>query len=35
MCNLQFEKAHTTFQDWERLHVLQSEFFVHGRHWIT
>ncbi len=58
MYNLQFEEAHGTFQEWERLHasdpmgpvsdaaaflfeeldrlhVLQSEFFVHDQHWIT
>jgi tetratricopeptide (TPR) repeat protein len=58
MYNLQFEEAHVTFQEWERLHagdpmgpvsdaaaflfeeldrlhVLQSEFFVHDQHWIT
>src|SRR5580693_149260 len=58
MYNLQFEEAHKTFKDWERLHagdpmgpvsdaatflfeeldrlhVLQSEFFVQDQHWIT
>ncbi len=58
MYNLQFEEAHVTFQEWERLHagdpmgpvsdaaaflfeeldrlhVLQSEFFVHDQRWIT
>jgi tetratricopeptide (TPR) repeat protein len=58
MYNLQFEDAHGTFKEWERLHpsdpmgpvsdaaaflfeeldrlhVLQSEFFVHDQHWIT
>jgi hypothetical protein len=58
MYNLQFEEAHGTFHEWERLHagdpmgpvsdaaaflfeeldrlhVLQSEFFVHDQHWIT
>jgi hypothetical protein len=58
MYNLQFEEAHGTFQEWERLHagdpmgpvsdaaaflfeeldrlhVLQSEFFVQDQHWIT
>ena len=58
MYNLQFQDAHGTFQQWERLHandpmgpvsdaaaflfeeldrlhVLQSEFFVHDQHWIT
>ena len=58
MYNLQFEEAHGTFKQWERLHasdpmgpvsdaaaflfqeldrlhVLQSEFFVHDQHWIT
>ena len=58
MYNFQFEEAHGTFKQWERLHasdpmgpvsdaaaflfeeldrlhVLQSEFFVHDQHWIT
>jgi hypothetical protein len=58
MYNFQFEDAHGTFKQWERLHasdpmgpvsdaaaflfeelarlhVLQSEFFVHDQHWIT
>jgi tetratricopeptide (TPR) repeat protein len=58
MYDLQFEEAHNTFKDWERLHagdpmgpvsdaaaflfqeldrlhVLQSEFFVQDQHWIT
>jgi tetratricopeptide (TPR) repeat protein len=58
MYNLQFEEAHGTFHEWERLHagdpmgpvsdaaaflfeeldrlhVLQSEFFVYDQHWIT
>jgi tetratricopeptide (TPR) repeat protein len=58
MYNLQFQEAHGTFQEWERLHagdpmgpvsdaaaflfeeldrlhVLQSEFFTHDQHWVT
>ena len=58
MYNFQFEDAHGTFKQWERLHasdpmgpvsdaaaflfeelsrlhVLQSEFFVHDQHWIA
>jgi hypothetical protein len=58
MYNLQFERAHQTFQEWrhlhpddpmapasdgaaylfeefDRLHILQSEFFTHDQHFIT